>query len=425
MGIMTDTAQPAPHATPADAPNAVGTTGFFGDGDFDFITRCVIGYAAQGVFDVGQVFATIARIEDGNADSWYTAWRATAVKLHAQAIASLAAGNTETAARQFLGASEGYAQAVGFSDRMRDQTAFAPNFALHQDCWEAFIDASDGRVERVAVPYEGTTLPGYLFRPDNSGAKRPTVVLTNGSDGSISGLWASGATTALARGYNAFLYDGPGQQSSLFQHELHFRFDWEAVLTPVVDSIIDRPDVDGSALFAYGISQAGYWVTRALAFEHRFVAAVVDPGVVDVATSWLSHLPAELIAILHAGSKDVFNGAMDEVGADPAMAQEMTFRGRPYGKTNAYDTFASVLEYNVRDVVGKITTPLLIADPDDETFWPGQADELDKLLTSEHELIHFSREDGANFHCEPMGRAEAEFAMFDFYARHLAAAQGN
>ena len=31
-------------------------------------------------------------------------------------------------------------------------------------------------------------------------------------------------------------------------------------------------------LALYGISQAGYWVPRALAFEHRIAAAVADPG---------------------------------------------------------------------------------------------------------------------------------------------------
>ena len=60
-----------------------------------------------------------------------------------------------------------------------------------------------------------------------------------------------------------------------------FRPDWEAVLTPVVDTLVARGDVDPGALVAYGISQAGYWLPRALAFEHRFVAAVADPGVFD------------------------------------------------------------------------------------------------------------------------------------------------
>jgi hypothetical protein len=56
------------------------------------------------------------------------------------------------------------------------------------------------------------------------------------------------------------VYDGPGQQNMLFDKGYPFRPDWEAVLTPVVDALTIRGDIDGSALFAYGCSQAGYWV---------------------------------------------------------------------------------------------------------------------------------------------------------------------
>jgi hypothetical protein len=401
------------------APNTVSVNGFFSDDGFDFITRLMIGYAAQGVMDVGQVFATIARATDGDADSWYAAWHDTAGKLHARATASLVEGHTETASRLFLAASEGYSQAIAFADGMTDQSLFAPAFALHRQCWEAFVDSSGGRIQRVTVPYQPVPMPGYLLRPDTSGTPRPTLVLTNGSEGSISALWATGASTALARGWNAFLYDGPGQQTMLFDHGVPFRPDWEAVLTPVVDSLYHHPGVDASALFAYGVSQAGYWVTRALAFEHRFAAAVVDPGVMDVSTAWLSNLPAELVAILQSGNKDVFNSALAEVAADPKTAQAMAARGRPFGKETAYDTFAAVLEYNLRDVVAKVQTPLLITNPDDEAFWPGQSQDLYQQLSGHREIVHFRREDGANFHCEPMGRMEAECVMFDFLQDHL------
>ena len=42
---------PAPQTT---TPNTVGISGFFTDPGFDFVTRSMIGYAAQGVMDVGR-----------------------------------------------------------------------------------------------------------------------------------------------------------------------------------------------------------------------------------------------------------------------------------------------------------------------------------------------------------------------------------
>jgi len=402
-------------STRAAAPNTVSTTGFFTDPGFDFITRSMIGYAAQGVMDVGVVFATIARITDGDADSWYAAWTTTARKLHDQAAASRARKHVASAHRLYLAASEAYAQAIAFADGQTDPSTFSPTFALQSACWEAFIDTSAGVIERIAVPYEGSTLPGFLFRPDTSNRRRPTLVMTNGSEGSKSGLWAWGVASTLARGWNAFIYDGPGQQTMLFDRGIPFRGDWEKVVTPVVDCLVGRPDVDGAKLLAYGCSQAGYWLSRALAYEHRFVAAVVDPGVMDVSVPWLVALPPELVAILKAGQREAFNAALSGAAENPKLAESLAARGRPFGKPTHFDTFAAALGYHLRDVVAKIKTPMLITDPDEETFWPGQSQELYDRLTCPRELIRFSRNDGANWHCEPMGRWSVDLAMLDFF----------
>ncbi|MCS5732975.1 alpha/beta hydrolase family protein [Herbiconiux daphne] len=403
----------------ASTPNAVFSTGFFRDPDFDFEARTALGNAAQGFFDVGLVLATIARVKDGDADSWYVAWRAAADALHAEAEASATAGHQQAAARFFLGAADAYSRSIGFSDAMTDQTLFAPVFALHRAAFDAFVDASGAAAQRVAVPYENTTLPGYLFRPDDSGAPRPTLVLTNGSDGSISSLWAAGASTAVARGWNAFLYDGPGQQTMLFDHGVPFRPDWEAVLTPVVDTLAARTDVDATRLLAYGISQAGYWLPRALAFEKRFVAAVADPGVMDVSTSWTAHLPTAMIDLLTSGDSADFNGGMQQASADPKLAATLAFRRRPYGMSTDFDTYTAVLGYNLRDVVQQISTPLLITSPDDEQFWPGQSQQLFDALPGEKVLARFTREQGANFHCQPLGRQLTEARMFGFFDEQL------
>ncbi len=285
------------------------------------------------------------------------------------------------------------------------------------------VDASQGRFVRVQVPYEDMTLPGYLLRPDDSGAARPTLVVTNGSDGSLPGLLEYGAAEALSRGWNAFLFDGPGQQSMLFERGVPFRYDWEAVLTPVIDVLVARPDVDASALTGYGISQGGYWITRAVAFERRLVAAVADPGVVDVSASWIAHLPPELLDLLDSDQKDAFNAAMaqGQAGASAAAARTFAFRAKPYGLTDPFDLFTGVRKYQVRDVAGQITTPLLILDPDDEQFFPGQPRELYDLLPGEKEILKFTQAQGANFHCQPTGRQLTCTQMLDWLADHLPA----
>ena len=197
----------------------------------------------------------------------------------------------------------------------------------------------------------------------------------------------------------------------------------KAVLTPVIDALVARSDVDASALTGYGISQGGYWITRAVAFERRLVAAVADLGVVDVSAGWTAHLPPALLELLDSDQKDEFNAVMAQAqaGADPKVARTLAFRSRPYGQTDPFDLFTEVRKYQVRDVAGQITVPLLILDPDDEQFFPGQPRQLYDLLPGEKKIIEFTQAQGANFHCQPTGRQLTHTQMLDWLADHLPA----
>ena len=395
--------------------------GFFADADFDYEARIALGSTVAGIGDVGLVLATLDKITDGDPQSWFDAWTAVAADLAARGEQALGRGHLATASWALLAAAEHYAKALVFVDGLADQSVLLPTFRQGRACWEKVIDASAGRFVPVPVPYEGTTLPGYLLRPDASGAARPTLVMTNGSDESLPGLFHSGAAEALARRWNVFVFDGPGQQSMLFERGVPFRYDWEAVLTPVIDALVARPDVDASALTGYGVSQGGYWITRAVAFERRLVAAVADPGVVDVSAGWTVHLPKALLDLLDSGQKDAFNAAMAQAqaSAGAAAARTLAFRSKPYGVTDPFDLFTEVRKYQVRDVAAQVTTPLLILDPDNEQFFPGQPRQLYDLLPGEKEMIEFSQAQGANFHCQPTGRQLTHTQMLDWLADHL------
>jgi hypothetical protein len=167
--------------------------GFFASADFDYEARIMLGAAASGVGDVGLVLAALDRIADGDPQSWFDAWTATAADLAARGDDALRRGHLATASWAFLGAAEYYAKALVFVDGLADQSVLLSTFREHRGCWEKVVDAARGGYVRVPVPYEGTTLPGYLLRPDATGAARPTLVVTNGSDGSLPGCWRSSA----------------------------------------------------------------------------------------------------------------------------------------------------------------------------------------------------------------------------------------
>ena len=64
------------------------------------------------------------------------------------------------------------------------------------------------------------------------------------------------------------------------------RPDWEKVVTPVVDYLLTRRDVDSARIALYGGSFGGYLAPRAAAFEHRLAACIADAALFDPAAKY-------------------------------------------------------------------------------------------------------------------------------------------
>lgn len=68
----------------------------------------------------------------------------------------------------------------------------------------------EGRIEHVRIPYEGTTLPGYLVTPGNSRKKGPLLLIQAGLDGTAEDLCFILAAQAVKRSYACLIFEGPG-----------------------------------------------------------------------------------------------------------------------------------------------------------------------------------------------------------------------
>jgi hypothetical protein len=397
---------------------------FFDDEQFNSEFQFALGHVHYGAGDIGEMLSTADRVVDGDADSWCREWIATAQRVATIAEQCAKSGYRVSAREAHLRAATYNAVALSAVDGTKDPAALLkPTFAEHRRCFDAYAELLDPPAERVEIPYQGQTLPGYLFRPSTANVPRRTLIMNNGSDGAVTSVWPTVSAGGVDRGYNVLVFDGPGQQSMLFEQGVPFRHDWEHVITPVVDFLGARPDVDPAQLVLYGISQAGYWVPRALAFEHRIAAAIADPGVYDVFEPWRKTVPAELLQLLDSGDKEdfdqYFNEGMRE--ASSAERQNWEWRAKPYGLQSPFDVYSAVRQYNLADVVGQITTPLLITDPEGEQFWPGQSQQLFDKLRGTKRLIAFSTDEGADRHCEPLARSLLEQRMFDWLDETLAA----
>jgi hypothetical protein len=411
----------APPATSmATTPSGAHQTSyFFKNSAFEFVFLTCLGRAYYQAGNVGKVLHLTRQIEDGNFDSAYQALIAAGHEARAMAEESAAGGHVESARQAYLWAQNFYDGATYFADGNADPTRITTAWQLMDGCWLKWVALSGPLVEQVSIPYEGTALRGFYFRGRSSKKRRPLLILVNGSDGSALDMWCWGASGATARGYDCLSFDGPGQGHALWKQGLYFRPDWERVITPVVDFALTRASVDPKRIAIQGISQGGYWVPRALAFEKRIAAAIADPGVVDVSASWTASLPPPMLELLKAGRKDEFDGYMAKM-LDPAMKNSLVFRMRPYGTNSYYDAFKATMAYDLTPVVGKIECPMLITAPANEAFWPGQSQRLYDLLKGPKTLVPFTVADGADLHCEPKGLGLRDLRVFNWLDKALA-----
>lgn len=422
-----DSGTPGAATPPGGTPEA-GTATYqtvptiFQNEAFNFEFLIALGSSFEHVADIGECFATASRITDGDYDSWFAEWTQTGDRLRAIAEASDANGHRVSAREAYLRASTYYSMAGFFALGTSDPDQLAPTWETHRSCFEAFLARLDTPAEPVTIPYEETTLPGFALTVDGSGQPRPWIILNNGSDGTDNEMWSMGAAAALRRGYNALIFDGPGQNAALYRQQLYFRPDWENVITPVVDYLLTREDVDRERIVLSGVSQAGYWVPRAVAFEHRVTAAVADPGVVDVSTSWTANIPEEFLQELYTAEGDeleqikagIDQAVAAEMAQSPELAYTVQFRMFPYGTSSFAETMLLLKDYNLDGLIEQIQCPMLMTDPEGESFWPGQSVELYDALESPKKLAQFTAEEGADLHCEPKAMGLRNQVIFDW-----------
>jgi hypothetical protein len=275
-------------AATASVSNDKGTTLTFGatagmprrfKGNFDFQFVRTMGCATYHGAEIGECYETASRIEDEKESSYTEAWRVTAERVETIARKSLAGGYLVSAREAFLRASS-YWREVGFYQSTTDPKCRA-GWARQRDCFTQAGKLMDSPFEVVNIPYEnGKSLPGYFLKADASNKPRPTLMCVGGADslGEELYFWGGGAA-ALRRGYNALLFEIPGQRGAMYSNpdtELFFRSDTEIPLKYVCDWVLGRTDVDPKRLALVGWSLGGYFAPRAAAFEKRIKACIAS-----------------------------------------------------------------------------------------------------------------------------------------------------
>lgn len=394
----------------------------FQDESFSFETLRTACFAGYGGADLGEILVTARAIGDGDEAAWHREWKATAARVHELGEKSRAAGRRVSAREALLRASNYYRTAEFY---LRDDPFNDPDAkelsALARDTFAAAADLMDTPVEAVAIPYADTTLPGYLFLVDDSGTPRPTVVFTSGYDSTLEEAYFAVAAAALRRGYNCLAYDGPGQGAALREQRLFFRPDWAAVITPVLDYALTRPEIDPGRIALHGYSLGGLLVARAAAHEHRAAALVLDDGMYSYFDSSTRMVPPFLLQwVLDGRDEEVEQVLSIMMPRSTALRWALRNGVWTFGADSIPDYVRRSRTYTLDGLVHQISTPALIFDPENDFAFKGEPQRLHQALTSPNTIITFPESEGTGEHCSYGGRATLHQHMFDWLDRTLA-----
>jgi Alpha/beta hydrolase family len=370
--------------------------------------------------DVGECAMTVERVGDaGSVDDWHREWAATADRVEEIARGCAARGHAVSARDAFLRASTYH------------RTSYWPLFGRPADprltaasereaaAFAAAADLMNPPVRAIEVPFEGTALPALLAVAGDDGAPRPTIVHVNGYDSTIHESFFALGPAGLARGYNVLCFDGPGQGRPLVRDGLTMRPDWENVVRPVIDHILELPVVDPDRLILSGWSFGGFLAPRAAAFEDRLAALIADPGQWDQRQAIVGALPLsdddkarfpDVDPALLAPMEAWLSGPE----ADPMLRWRLLRRGLwVSGADSLFDYLRGMLDYEVSSVAGRIRCPALLTAAEGDPMAAG-ADPLAQAIGPGATVVRFSLAEGAGGHCEGTARTLFEQRVFDW-----------
>ena len=211
-------------------------------------------------------------------------------------------------------------------------------------------------------------------------------------------------------------FEGPGQGGVIRKQNIPFRYDWEKVVTPVLDYALSREKiVDPNRIALMGISMGGYLAARAAAFEDRIAACVLYNGVYDGYDAFASGFPQSLQIAVENGDANVVNTVIDILSdIDANMRFNIKHGMWTTGTKSPFELIQSSKKYTVKGIAQKIKCPTLVLEAEKDDSFPGQPRMVYDALTCPKKYILFTSEEGAEEHCQSGAPAISNQRIFDW-----------
>lgn len=174
----------------------------------------------------------------------------------ARAEEAEAHGNLTTARESWLIASIYYGVAQWPIDEISD--ANSELNARKLACYSRYARLANHHIERVDIPMNGQSIPGWLHHPLEGGPPYPCVIMIPGMDTFKEKLvWAYG-DKILERGMAALAIDGPGQSEALVNGIRITADNFGETGRACMDWIDGREEIDSGRVGVFGRSFGSY-----------------------------------------------------------------------------------------------------------------------------------------------------------------------
>jgi alpha-beta hydrolase superfamily lysophospholipase len=388
---------------------------------FDSQLRRTIGHGTYGGAELGECLAAASRVTEGDRESWYSAWMALADRTFVAAEHSATRGHRESARCAFLRASNYFRNAYVLHLETPLPAMARAAYRRHREAFQRAAAAMVRPLERLLIPFEDTALPGYFCALDET--RRPLIISVGGYDSTAEESFFWNAAAALARGYHAVVFDGPGQGELLIERNTPFRPDWEKVISAVIDLAASRDDVDASRIVLVGESWGGYLTPRGAAHDRRVAGCILDPAQIGLFRAILSRLPlpVRLKSQLPHGPRwlvMLLRAQMARMARHPTAGWALRRGMLTHGVSTPWDYFLDATRYEEEDLIGQISCPTLVCDAESDDISAYSKSFYD-LLRCQKSYLRFTANEGAGEHCVIGNRALFHERVFDWLDGNL------
>ena len=254
-------------------------------------------------------------------------------------------------------------------------------------------------VIRYGVPYKGVKLP--VMFAGAQGVKKGTLLVHGGNDSYCEEFFAP-LLYFSGKGFDVYLFEGPGQGGVLRDQGMKFTYKWEEP----VKAILDFFHLDNVTII--GVSLGGMLAPRAAAFEKRIkrvVAWSVFPSAMDVFYSKIPRKARPVIRImLKLKLKGIINLTFGKIVKSGGEMFKWAFNHGlyAYGGGTPYGIILKMQKFSVTDIAPLITQDMLILGANKDHFIDYHLvnKEIDTLTNVKSLTVRiFTDKEGAGDHC--------------------------